>query len=372
MIHNSFYLYSNKVDVFTDSLDPWVTERYSKVYNRNLKIYRGTDSRIDIQIKNCDQKPISTSNSYLVFNLVVKDTQRLVVKKDFISIPDGPSSAEKGRSYVKLTKEEMQNLEPGFYQYSVVIEERDYTENNYVTLSSKSAYVDSQFGAYATLEIYGDVQGEPQDSFEITEFLYVNPFAVGDSNPKYNISSIIDANPRTSTAYSNHTLQFFHSVNYTGTIKIQGSMDESTDPKNWIDLPANVLEPAGNDFSVFGKSSSYKNVIGKWKWLRVINGATSNGSAIFVVGQTTLGQYDVSMYNGGVSYLAGQVLTISGDRLGGTSGVNDLNITVTSVNFQGAITGITWIGSSIQNTRSFILGANGEPEIGTVDKILYR
>jgi hypothetical protein len=372
MIHNSFYLYPNKVDVFTDSLDPWTTERYRKVYNRNLKIYRGADSKIDIQIKNCDQKPISTAGLYLVFNLVVKDTQRLVVKKDFVALADGITLVEKGRAYVQLSKEEMQKLEPGFYQYSVIIEERQYNGDNYQVLSSKPTYIDSQFGSYANLEIYGDLQGEPQPSFEITEFLYVNPFAVGDSNPKYNISSIINANSRTTNPYSTHTLQFFHSPTYTGTIKIQGSMDETTDPKTWIDLPSDVLDPPGNEFTVFGNPTSYKNVTGKWKWLRVINGASSNGSAIFVIGQSMLGEYNVAIYSGGISYVVGQVLIISGDRLGGGSGVNDLAITVESVNFQGAITGISWTGTSVQNVRSFVLGANGEPEIGTVDKILYR
>lgn len=372
MIHNSFYLYPNKVDVFTDLLDPWVSERYRKVYNRNLKIYRGTDSRIDIQVKNCDQKPISTAGLHLVFNLIVKETQRLVVKKDFVSVADGSTLVEKGRSYVTLSKEEMQELEPGFYQYSVIIEERVYSGSNYQVISSRPTYVDSQFGGYATLEIHGDVSGETQPSFEITEFLYVNPFAVGDSEPKYTISSIINANSRTSTPYSSHTLQFFHSEDYTGTIKIQGSMDESVDPRTWVDLPGNVLEPAGNTFSVLGKTTSYKNITGKWKWFRVLSGASSNGSAIFVIGQTTLGTYDVAVYSGGKSYLVDQELVISGDRLGGTSGVNDLTITVQSVNFQGAVTGVTWTGNSVQNTRSFVLGANGEPEIGTVDKILYR
>ena len=372
MIHNSFYLYPNKVDVFTDLLDPWVAERYRKVYNRNVKIYRGADSKIDVQIKNCDQKPISTAGLYLVFNLVVKDTQRLVVKKDFVSIADGSTLVEKGRAYVVLTKEEMQHLEPGFYQYSVVIEERQYTGDQYRVLSSKPTYVDSQFGAYATLEIFGDLEGEPQPSFEITEFTYVDPYAVGENYPKHNISSIIDANPRTTTPYSTHTLQFFHSADYSGTIKIQGSMDESTDPKTWIDIPGNTMEPVGNDFLTNGATSTYKNIIGKWKWLRVIVGAPSNGTARFVVGQTTVGEYDVAVYDGGVSYRVGQELVITGDRLGGNLGVNDLTIRVENVNYQGAITAITHSGTSVLNTRTFVLGSNGEPAAGTVDKILYR
>lgn len=372
MIHNSFYLYSNKVDVFTSLLDPWVTERYRKVYNRNLKIYRGADARIDIQVKNCDQKPISIIGSYLVFNLVTKETQRLITRKDFVLVPDGTSNAEKGRAHVTLTREEMQGLEEGYYQYSVITEQRQYSGTDYRVTSSKPMYVDSQFGAFATLEVFGDVAGEPQDSLSIIEYTYVYPFAAGDSEPAYNIFSLIDANPHTNTSLSSHTFQFFHSVDYTGNIRIQGSLDESADPFNWIDIPDSYIEPGINAFTTDGETSTYKTVTGKWKWFRVITGASFNGSARFVVGQGIGGNYSVSVYDGGKSYAPGQQLIIAGDRLGGNSGVNDLTITVETVGFQGAITEVTGTGLSVSNTRTFVLGASGEASSGTVDKILYR
>jgi hypothetical protein len=372
MIHNSFYLYPNKVDVFTDVLDPWVTERYRKVYNRNLKIYRGADARIDIQVKNCDQKPISVTNSYLVFNLVTKETQRLLVTKDFTLVPDGQSGVEKGRAYVSLTKQEMQDLEPGYYQYSVIVEQREYTGNNYRVISSRPMYIDSQFGAFAVLEIHGDVSGQTQPSLEITQYNYVYPFATGDSDPAYNIFSLIDANPHTNTALSSHTFQFYHSNDYTGMIKIQGSLDDSADPFNWIDIPDNYIEPGTNSFTTDGETTTYKNVTGKWKWFRVITGASFNGSARFVIGQSIEGNYSVAIYDGGKNYVVGQQLIITGDKLGGHSGVNDLTITVTAVGFQGAITAISGDGLSVSNTRTFVLGATGEPSNGTVDKILYR
>jgi hypothetical protein len=57
MQFNPVYLYPNKVDVFTTPSDIWSTERYRRVYNRNLKIFRGVDNRIDIQVRNSDKKP---------------------------------------------------------------------------------------------------------------------------------------------------------------------------------------------------------------------------------------------------------------------------------------------------------------------------
>lgn len=371
MNYSSVYLYPNKIDIFTQSLDPWVAERYSKVYNRNVKIYRGIDNRIDIQVRNCDQRPISVADSYLVFNLVTKDEQRLVLQKECTLVPDDTVNKLKGRAYVVLTGDDLQDLEPGYYQYSVVIEERDYESPDYTVTSRTVSYIDSQFGAYATLEVFGDVLGEPGASLEVTKFNYINPFSTGDEDPPYYESSIIDANYLTSTPTSNHTFQFYHGDDFTGRIRIQGSMDESSDP-NWTDLPDSVIYPPGNNFTTDGKLTTYKNVTGKWRWFRVVAGASFNGSAKFVIAQTMVEQYAVSVYNGGKNYVVGQQLVIVGDRLGGNSGVNDLTITVTSVNFQGAITGVSWTGTSVPNTRSFVLGATGLPSTGRLDKVLYR
>ena len=86
MLFNPVYLYTNKLDVFTSSADTWSTERYRKVYNRNLKIFRGVDNRIDIQVRNADQKASNITGSTLVFNLVSRDTKDLVLTKDFTAM----------------------------------------------------------------------------------------------------------------------------------------------------------------------------------------------------------------------------------------------------------------------------------------------
>lgn len=260
MIHNSFYLYPNKVEVFTDSLDPMVLERYRKVYNRNLKLYRGVGNKIDIIVKNCDQKPISVENFHLVFNLITKEDQRLVIRKDLNLVPDGATAKERGRAYVELSQEEMASLEPGYYQYSVIIEERDYKENEkYVVVSSKPTYIDSQFGAYAVLEIFGDISGEPKESKVIDKFLYTNPFALGDTNPKFYTSSIVDAQHFTSTSASLHTFQFYFN-NYRGNVTIEASLDEQgATPKKWTEVLS--LNPTNN--------CEYANIIGKYNWFRI-------------------------------------------------------------------------------------------------------
>ena len=115
----SVYLYPNKLDVYTNSLATWTTERYTRVYNRNLKIYRGVDNRIDLQIRNADEKATDATGVTLVFNLVDRDTQKLILQKDTVTV-----DATRGRFYVTLTETELLEVDRTSYQYSIHREQR--------------------------------------------------------------------------------------------------------------------------------------------------------------------------------------------------------------------------------------------------------
>ncbi len=352
----SVYLYPNRVDAYTNYLAAWKTERYRKVYNRNLKIFRGADNRIDIQIRNSDEKPYDvTSYNDFMFNLVNKETKELIISKACTV-----QSAASGKVYVILSETELADIEPGFYQYSVIGQTRSNNDATLVT-SRTPFYIDAQYGAFANIEIYGDVFGEPVDSVVVDEF---RDFRVSTGNQeKFLLSSIIDANSRLSTPQSLHTFQFYY-TNYTGTVVIQGSQSDGGNPGVWVDLDTETMTDQS--------TPTYKNITGKWNWFRIRFGNTFNNSAQFVIGQTFTGSYNVSVYDGGSGYTVGQVLVITGENLGGAAGVNDLTITVTSVNIDGAVTGISNTGVSAPDNRSYVRGATGIPTAGTIDKILYR
>jgi hypothetical protein len=360
---NSSYLYPNRIDVFTSLLDSWTSERYRKVYNRNLKIYRGVDNRIDIQVKNSDQKSISVSNSSLVFNLVTREGKNLVLKKDCVLVADNLDKNLKGRAYVVLSKQEMLAIETGFYDYSLMMETRTSVgDGEHVVVSSTILYMDSQFDAIGTIEVGEDLSGEISPSIEISSFLLSDPLASDASVGEFYVSDIIDTNRSIQTAHSFHTFQFFCS-GFTGRVEIQGSIEKSATPRDWTTIQEFEFENVVND---------YKNVTGKWNWFRIKHSAIDNGTARFTVGQTTEGSYSVSIYDGGGAYKVGDVITIIGSSLGGANGINDLDITVTGVNYAGSINSITWSGTSIFGTRSFVLKGTGLPSTGTIDKVLYR
>ena len=366
---NSVYLYPNKLDVFTNVGADWLTERYRRVYNRNLKIYRGVDNRIDFQVRNSDQKAANVGSSYLVFNIVQKENKDTIFSKDCTI-----QSAAQGRAHLTILEGDLESLESGFYEYSLIQETRVYSDDqSYYTVSSrKPFYVDSQYGTIGTLEIDGDLRGDVTPSVLIEKFDYVNPASTGYTDSAYYISSIIDAKRQITTPNSLHTFQIYYSNNYQGKITIQGSLDESATPENWFDVPDANVTPGNNIFEVSGEGVTYKNVVGKYNWLRVKTGSSINSSAKFGITQTNNGTYNVVILDGGKDYQVGNQLVFTGKQLGGIDGTNDLTVTVTSVNLNGSIVTFNASGVSDPGFRNYVLGPSNPITIGKVDKVLYR
>lgn len=257
MQFNPVYLYVNKLDIFTTPSDTWSTERYRRVYNRNLKIFRGVDNRIDIQVRNSDQKASNIVGSTLVFNLVSQDTKDLVLQKDFTAM-----DLATGKVTVNITAEELLDLDTGFYNYSIVKEIRSPVDStDHIVTSKIPLYMDSQYDTIGTLEITGDVYGGVADSVIVDTFNYTNPFTQGETEPfPFYTSQIIDARPNTSPAYPIHTFQFY-TTNYTGTVEIQVNLDDQgATPREtkWATVATVDL-----------LTERYKNVTGKYNWFRI-------------------------------------------------------------------------------------------------------
>jgi hypothetical protein len=279
---NSIYLYPNKLDVYTSDTANWTAERFRMVYNRNLKVYRGTDNRIDIQLRNSDQKAFNATGSTIVFNMVSKENDDLVLRKD-CSVDD----ITVGRVYVSITEDELLGIEEGYYTYSFHKETRSNIDSTDYKIESKlPLYMDSQYGAIGTVEVIGGMQGKPYDTKVIDTFRKVTDFDSALSgvpsnvaplqNPRpnfaqnvnttgyeeYFISSHVDANPRISTPQSLHTFQFFYN-NYVGEVKLQGSLGEGANPiaGSWTDITTFDITTAN--------SREFHNVTGKYNWFRI-------------------------------------------------------------------------------------------------------
>jgi len=360
---NPVYLYPNRIVAYTTS--SWTNERFRKVYNRNIKIYRSTDNQLEFQIKNGDQKATNILGTTVVFNLFNHETQTLLLSKDCETLSNISGSVR-----VILTDNEMLDLEPGLYSYSIFQEVREYdVDEHYTVITRKPLYVDDQFGAVSTIEVAGDVSGGLRPTVVINEFSYTNPTTVGEVDPLYFISSIIDARPSVTNPQSLHTFQFYFS-DFEGSVTIQGSMGKGGAPSNWVDIPTGSIISPEPESSV-----TYKNIVGKWNWFRVKQTGHKGNSASFVINRNIdpSGSYDVSIRNAGTNYRIGEILVISGRRLGGKEGENDLIITVTDISENGSILDISFVGTPAvePNFKTYVLEPVIPPK-GSLDKILYR
>ena len=287
---NSIYLYPNRLDVYTSDSASWTPERFRMVYNRNLKVYRGSDNRIDLQLRNSDQKAFNATGSTIVFNLVNNETQDLVLRKD-CSVDD----ITIGRCYVTLTGDELLDIEAGYYSYSFHKETRTNVDSTDYTVSSKMPlFMDSQYGAIGTVEVIGGMEGKPYDTKTVDTFRKITNFEVETQTPtdtpqlqsprpnfaqnynttgyeEYFISSHLDANPRMSTPQSVHTFQFFYQ-NYIGEVVLQGSLGEGGNP----------IEGSWTDIDTFNITAAnlreYYNVIGKYNWFRIKHTPDTNNT----------------------------------------------------------------------------------------------
>lgn len=282
---NSIYLYPNRLDVFTDPAEEWTTERFRKVYNRTIKIFRSVDNRLDFQVRSGDEKTVNMTGSTLVFNLIHRETQDTILQKDCQVV-----DIAAGKFIVTVTEDELLGIESGLYSYSILKEIRTtIDDDNYTVSDRKVLYVDSQYGGVGSIEVVGDVLGTVSPSQEITTFSkivdYDDPMAVSSvaafelprpnyarhtpttGFEEYYISSIIDANSQLVTANSLHTFQFYIN-SYDGVITLQGSIDEQgATPKNWTD----ISELSTNE-------NQFVNVVGKFNWFRIKHAPSSTNT----------------------------------------------------------------------------------------------
>ena len=351
----SVYLYPNRIDVFTN-FDDWIHERNRKVYQRNLKVYRGVDNRIEFRVKTSDQKAVNITNRTLVFRLISRETQELLIKKDCVTL-----DADIGRIYVDLSKHELLDIEPALYQYALSVEVRNSQGDYYTVTESRPVYVDSQYGVNATIEILGGIDGEVQPSQTVKEF---SRYRKIDLDPQaYFISGLFDANAALVTPQSLHTFQLFF-TDFSGRVILQASLDESAKPDNWTDIETRDYVETGMELI---------NVQGKYNWFRFF--ITPNDAGLFgdfTVNQTIFGFYNVTLNRSGKNYTVGSVIVIRGNRLGGEFGTHDLTITVTGVDVNGGITAFTHTGLSFNGVQAFEINNSDKENQGTIDKVLYR
>ncbi len=147
----SSYLYPNRIEVIADvALDPTTCPvEWKIVYQKPIKIYKGVDNVITLDVKNADQKRINIFGKTI--RVVVMDqTEKEINTYTATVLDDGSTvNALTGVATVTISESDLTNLEPQFLKFSVYMVNSDTTK----TL----LYGDSKYGSHGTIELLGGV-----------------------------------------------------------------------------------------------------------------------------------------------------------------------------------------------------------------------
>jgi len=138
----SVYLYPNRITVISnlDESSANNTE-WRIVYQRNVKIYKGIDNIIEIELKNNDQKRVEIGMGSLKLTLM-DQYHNLINTYTAISLED---STQVGLAKITIPAIDLEDLDPQFLKFAVTRVDVNFEES--------LTYSDSQFGAMGTIEL---------------------------------------------------------------------------------------------------------------------------------------------------------------------------------------------------------------------------
>jgi hypothetical protein len=335
------------------------------VYQRTIKIYNGIDNTIEFDIKNADQKRIDLTTLGLI-ELNVMDASGF-------ELPNSPytvtPTSMKGIATVTIPQDDLADLSEQFLKYSVTT----IKNGNDVLL-----YTDSRFGAVGTIELVGSAmplirQDRVYDTFTAEIDLKGQPIYHSSAIP----AKFYEAVPREELSFD---IEFSGDVNepgsgFTGSVWIEATKNHTINTEAFKGAPY-LRSQTFDDFT--GTWTPASLPIGEYQYFRVSYATPTASGLGATFNVTTNGtDYVVDVRAGGTGYAVGAKLKVLGSVLGGVDGINDLFITVQSVD--GASTGyissysvssavsITWTGLAVDNPGRYIV--TGTNITGSVDRV---
>jgi len=238
MIKIPVYLYPNRITMIINLEDDSANTEWKIVYQRNIKIYKGIDNIIELELKNLDQKRVEIGTAEL--KLVLMDQSRnQIATYTADSLED---STIKGLAKVRIPAFDLEDFSPQYLRFLVY---RQTSEN---TLT----YTDSHFGAIGTIELLNGMNTDTTVTVKYDRFTKeTNYTAARYEDRKINFYS--EAIPIQTYKAQLVTLMSLtlYLDNFKGEIEVQGTKNEVTgneaflNPKilNSLIVPTNQTGP---------------------------------------------------------------------------------------------------------------------------------
>jgi hypothetical protein len=225
----SSYLYPNRIEVIADvALDPTTCPvEWKIVYQKPIKIYKGVDNVLELEVKNGDQKRVDIFGKTVKF-VIMDQTSREVETYNATVVDDGSTDCVKGVARITIPEADLANLDPQHLKFTSYILNADNTK----TL----LYGDTKYGAQGFIDLLDGIVPTSRE---------VRRFDTFQQETNYNGRTFEE---RTVTYYSSTVpVKFYEAIptvqadisvyvtGFVGTIKIQTTKKESLGHEAFLD-----------------------------------------------------------------------------------------------------------------------------------------
>ena len=135
------YLYPNRITLLTNLDENLKNTEWRIVYQRQVKIYKGIDNIIELEVKNNDQKRVEIGTNEL--KLVLMDQARNAINT--YTAQSLEDSTIVGLARITIPSADLSGLDPQFLRFAVFQDQ--------VSGPNLLTYTDSQFGAIGTIQL---------------------------------------------------------------------------------------------------------------------------------------------------------------------------------------------------------------------------
>jgi hypothetical protein len=254
MYSTTAYLYQQiQTVILVDISGAYFDRRWQPVYAKNLKLNLGVDNVILFQFQNQDQKPVNITGSTFTFRMISQNGENLLIAKELVSL-----SNALGRAKVTITSAETLHFQAQPASWSLEVSSG---------VLDQAVLTDDQCGARGVIDIVDSVF----PAFVASSVLTI-PSQAPDSSIYYSSTLTTDGSSLT-------TFQL-DTVDYTGTIAVQGATAATANTVEWYDVDFEELS-TGNTVSQLSLTHSTArkgiNVAGYHPYIRLEFGI-SNGN----------------------------------------------------------------------------------------------
>jgi hypothetical protein len=232
----SSYLYPNRIEVIANvALDPDTCPvEWKIVYQKPIKIYKGVDNVIELEVKNSDQKRIDLFGKNVKF-VLMDQTSREIETYDATVVDDGSTLCVKGVARITIPETDLTNLDPQHLKFTSYILNGDNTK----TL----LYGDTKYGAQSFVDLLDGVIPKTRELRRYDDF---------QQETNYNGRTFEE---RTITFYSSAVpVKFYEAIptttadvtvyvtGFVGTIKIQATKKEIVGHESFLNTTVQTIE----------------------------------------------------------------------------------------------------------------------------------